>query len=174
MLSRDRRLPLDTWNMSDPQKISELQSDKFPTLATFFMLEDKIQISRILCYGSKKLRWSIQWMNSNLRDKLQVRIFRISSCWTRELYSALNKIIQNSYFKKKVSLEEQKAQNEDRFLRGRQTAYMIYDYFRVTGAHDSVLDYADLFSIILRNDDVQAMFRASIRDGMMFWKVCSN
>ena len=32
---------------------------------------------------------------------------------------------------------------------------MIYDYFRVTGAHDTVLDYADLFSISLRNDGVQ-------------------
>ena len=32
---------------------------------------------------------------------------------------------------------------------------MIHDYFRVTGAHDTVLDYADLFSITLRNDDVQ-------------------
>ena len=32
---------------------------------------------------------------------------------------------------------------------------MISDYFRVTGAHDTVLDYADLFSITLRNDDVQ-------------------
>ena len=32
---------------------------------------------------------------------------------------------------------------------------MVYDYFRVTGAHDPVLDYADLFSITLRNDDVQ-------------------
>ena len=31
--------------------------------------------------------------------------------------SALNKIIQNYHFKKKVSLEEQKAQKEDRFLR---------------------------------------------------------
>ena len=69
--------------------------------------------------------------------------------------SALNKIIQNSYFEKKVSLEEQKAQKEDRFLRERQIAYMIYDYFRVTGAHDTVLDYADLFTITLRNDDVQ-------------------
>ena len=29
---------------------------------------------------------------------------------------------------------------------------MIYDYFRVTGAHDTVLDYADLFSVTLRND----------------------
>ena len=32
---------------------------------------------------------------------------------------------------------------------------MIHDYFRVTGAHDTVLDDADLFSISLRNDDVQ-------------------
>ena len=32
---------------------------------------------------------------------------------------------------------------------------MIYDYFGVTGAHDTVLDCADLFSITLRNDDVQ-------------------
>ena len=60
--------------------------------------------------------------------------------------SALNKIIQNSHLK---------AQKEDRFCRGRQIAYMIYDYFRVTGAHDTVLHYADLFSITLRNDDVQ-------------------
>ena len=32
---------------------------------------------------------------------------------------------------------------------------MIYDYFRVAGAHDTVLDYADLFSVTLRNDDDQ-------------------
>ena len=32
---------------------------------------------------------------------------------------------------------------------------MIYDYFRVYGAHDTVLDYADLFSTTLRHDDVQ-------------------
>ena len=32
---------------------------------------------------------------------------------------------------------------------------MIYEYFRVTGAHDTVLDYADVFSITLCNDDVQ-------------------
>ena len=58
--------------------------------------------------------------------------------------SALNKIIQNSHYKKKISLEEQKAPKEDRFLRG-----------RVTGAHDTVPDYAGLFSVTLRNDDVQ-------------------
>ena len=72
-----------------------------------------------------------------------------------KIASALNEFIQNTYFKKKVSLEEQKAQKEDWFLRGKQMAFMIYDYFRVTGAHDTVLDYADLFSINLRKDNVQ-------------------
>ena len=32
---------------------------------------------------------------------------------------------------------------------------MIHDYFRLIGAHDTELDCADLFSISLRNDDVQ-------------------
>ena len=72
-----------------------------------------------------------------------------------KIASAANKIIQNSQFRKKVSLEEQKAQKEDRFLRGRQIAFMIRDYFRVTGAHDTVLDYADLFSVNLHDDNIQ-------------------
>ena len=59
--------------------------------------------------------------------------------------SALNKIIQNTRFKKKVSLKEMKAQKDDRFLPGRQIAYRIYEYFRVIGANDSVENYADLF-----------------------------
>ena len=32
---------------------------------------------------------------------------------------------------------------------------MIYDCFRVTGAHDTVLEYAVLFSVTLRDDNVQ-------------------
>ena len=68
---------------------------------------------------------------------------------------ALNKIIQNSHFKRRVSVEEQKAQKEDRFLHGTQIAYLIYDYFRVTGTNDSVENYADLFTIGLRYDDIQ-------------------
>ena len=32
---------------------------------------------------------------------------------------------------------------------------MICEYFRVTGAHDSVENYADLFTFGLRNDDIQ-------------------
>ena len=69
--------------------------------------------------------------------------------------SALNKILNNSQFKRRISLEEQKVQKQDRFFRGRQIAYLIYEYFRVTGANDSVENYADLFTISLRNDGVQ-------------------
>ena len=32
---------------------------------------------------------------------------------------------------------------------------MIYEYFGVTGSHDSVENYTDLFTIVLRNDDIQ-------------------
>ena len=72
-----------------------------------------------------------------------------------QIASALNKIIPNSHLKKKVSLEEQQAQKEDRFLRGRQIAFMISDYFRITGAHGTVLDEADLFSVTLHDDNIQ-------------------
>ena len=69
--------------------------------------------------------------------------------------SALNKIIDNSHFKRRVSLEEQKAPKKDRFLRGRQIAYLIYEYFRVSGANDSVENCADQFTNAFRNDDLQ-------------------
>ena len=79
--------------------------------------------------------------------------------------SALNKIIHNSHFKR-ISLEEQKAQKQDRFLRGRQIAYLIYEYFRFTGANDSVENYADLFTIAIRHDDIQEF--DSKLDGFFF------
>ena len=95
-------------------------------------------------------------MEKSLGDPYLGRIFPIVKMLDAKIASALNKIIQNSQFKKRVSLEDQKAQRkEDRFLRGRQTAFMTYDNFRVTGAHDTELGYADLFSVTLHDDDFQ-------------------
>ena len=74
-----------------------------------------------------------------------------------KIASALNKIINNSQFKRKISLEKQK-QKEGRFLRGKQIAYLIYEQFRVTGTDDSVENYTDLFTIVLRNDDSQEFY----------------
>ena len=55
-----------------------------------------------------------------------------------------------------VSLEgTKKPKKRTVSLRGRQIAYLIYEYIRVTGANDSVENYADLFAVVLRNDDIQ-------------------
>ena len=52
--------------------------------------------------------------------------------------------------KERSAWRNNQAQKEDRFLSGRQIAYLTYEYFRVTGANDSVENYADLFTIVLR------------------------
>ena len=72
-----------------------------------------------------------------------------------KIASAMTKIITNPHLKKKVSLEKQQAQMQDRFHSGRQIAYMIYELLSITGAHDVVLDYTDLFSVALHGDDIQ-------------------
>ena len=99
----------------------------------------------------------IQWMISNLHVLSRGTHGPDFEVFDARIASAQNGIIHNTQFKKKVSLEEQKDQKEDRFLRGRQIACLIYEYLRVTGANDSVENYADLFSIVLRNDDIQEL-----------------
>ena len=69
--------------------------------------------------------------------------------------SALKQDHPYSHLKRRISLEEQKVQKKDRFLRDRQIAYLIYEQFWVTGTDDSVENYTDLFTIALRNDDIQ-------------------
>ena len=69
--------------------------------------------------------------------------------------SALNRIIHNSHFKRRVSLEEQKARKEDGLLRGRQIAYLIK---RVLPGHWSQWFCRESCRPIydaLRNDDIQ-------------------
>ena len=93
----------------------------------------------------------------DLRSSHQYEVFQcqIFEVLDARIASALNKIIHNSHFKRRISLEERKAQKQDRVLRGRQIAFLIYEYFRVTGANDSVENFADLLTIGLRNDDIQ-------------------
>ena len=100
-------------------------------------------------------RWLNQWMDLKTSRSIRGTRGPDFEVLDAKIASALNRIIHNTQFKRKVSLEEMKAQKEDRFLRGRQIAYLIYEYFRVTGANDSVENYADLFTIALRKDDIQ-------------------
>ena len=140
---------------------SELRFDKLPSpITTFFVLEDKIQNpSKFLfrfSHGCHVMdQRSADGRFSESSRSIEGKDFPNFGLLDARVASALNKIIQNSHFKKKVSLEVQKVQRERRFLRGRQIAHMIYDYFRVTGSHDTVVDCADLFSVTLHNDNVQ-------------------
>ena len=70
--------------------------------------------------------------------------------------SALKRLLdKHVHFRKGVSVEEQRAQKYDRFLRVRHIAHMICEHFRATGASEPVQGLSDLFSIRLQNDDVQ-------------------
>ena len=49
----------------------------------------------------------------------------------------------------------QKPKKEDRFLWRRQIEFIVYENFRVIGAHDTVLDFADFNSITLLGGNIQ-------------------
>ena len=118
-------------------QISDLHFDKFPTPATFACW--KIRFKTEVCTCSQFPTEAMQWirevelvdsvddlMSSSSIRGIQMPNFEVLDA---RIASALNKIIHNSHFKRRISLEEQKAQKEDRFLRGRQIAYLIYEYF---------------------------------------------
>ena len=144
-------------------QISDLHFDKFPTPATFACWKIKFKTEVCTCsqFPTEAMQWikEVELVDSvdDLRSSSSTRGISMPNFEVLDarIASALNKIIHNSHFKRKISLEEQKAQKEDRFLRGRQIAYLIYEYFRVIGANDSVDSCADLFTVVLRNDDIQ-------------------
>ena len=152
-------------NGADQQRLQilDLHFDKFPSPATFACW--KIRFKTEVCTCSHFLTEAMQWIKEvemvdsvdGLRSSSSIRGIAMPNFEVLDarIASALNRIIHNSHFKRRISLEEQKAQKQDRCLRGRQNAYLIYDYFQVTGANDSVENYTDLFTIVLRNHDIQ-------------------
>ena len=123
-------------------QISDLHFDKFPTPATFACW--KMRFMTEVCTCSQFLTEALLWIREvemvesvdDLKSSCSIRGIRMPDfeVLDAKIASALNRIIQNTRFKKKVSLEEMKAPKEDRFFRGRQIAFLIYEYFRVTGA----------------------------------------
>ena len=170
-------------------QISDLHFDKFPTGATLacWKIRFKTEVCTCSPFPTEAMLWikEVEMVDSvdDLKSSSSVRGIRMPDFEVLDatIASALNRIIHNSHFKRRVSLEEQKAQKEDRFLRGRQIAHFIYEYFRVTGANHSVENYADLFTVALGNDDIQEF--DSKWDGILLsmtkipptsWKDCTN
>ena len=144
-------------------QISDLHFDKFPTPATFacWKMRFKTEVCTCSQFPTEAMQWikEVETVDSvdDLKSSCSVRGIRMPDLEVLDatIAEAPNRIIHNSHFKRRISLEEQNAQKQDPFLRGRQIAYLIYEYFRVTGANDSVENCADLFTIGLRNDDIQ-------------------
>ena len=144
-------------------QISDHHFDKSPNPATFARWKIRFKIEVCIC--SQFLTEAMLWIKEvemaeskdDLKSSRSVKGIRMPDfeVLDAKIASALNPIIQNNRFKKKVSLEDMKAQEEDRFLRGRQIAFLIYEHFWVTGANVSVENYSDLFTVVLRNDDIQ-------------------
>ena len=62
-------------------------------------------------------------MSTSSKRGIQMPNLEVLDAW---IASALNQIIHYSNFKRRISLEERKAQKQDRFLRGTQIAYLIH------------------------------------------------
>ena len=144
-------------------QISDPHFDKFSTPATFACWKIRFNTKVCTCpqFPSEAMMWitEVEMVESvdDLKSSCSVRGIQVPNfeVLDAKIASALNRIIHNSHFKRRVSLEEQKAPKEDRFRRGRQIAYLIYEYFRVAVATDSVENYADPLTVALRNDDIQ-------------------
>ena len=123
------------WNFKAGKSTSELR----------FVHDQPILIS--LRSGSKKLRLPNLLTNLWHRDRLQGSlILLISICFMRWLCQAVN-------FPNKRKCRRAPAENSDQFLQRRQIAFMIFEFFRATGAFEAVQGLADLFTISLQNDD---------------------
>ena len=144
-------------------QISGLHFDKFPTPATFACW--KIRFKTEVCTCSQFLTEAMHWIKEvemvdsvdDLISSSSVRGIQMPNFEVLDarIASALNRIIHNTRKRKRSVWRNKKPKKTTAFLRGRRIAYLIYEYFRVSGANDSVDNYADLFTIGLRNDDLQ-------------------
>ena len=62
--------------------------------------------------------------------------------------SALKMLLTHVHFGKIPSVEEQRAQKDDRFLR--QIAYMIYEHFRAAGFFVKLYKVYQIYSVYVR------------------------
>ena len=130
--------------------VDDLKSSQFPTEGMLWIKEVELVDSVDELRSSSSTR-GISMPNFEVFDA--------------RIASALNRIIHNTQFKRKVSLEEQKAQKQDRFLRGRQIADLIYEYFRVTGP--TILSRTTpTYSLLVFE---MMIFRNSIQNGTEFY-----
>ena len=121
--------------LANPDASSSVQRIKVQTNNDCRLRIWKIRFKIEVCTCSQFPTEAMQWIKEmelvdsvdELRSSSSTRgismpNFEVLDAW---IASALNKFIHNSHFKRRISLEEQKDQMQDRFLRGRQIASLI-------------------------------------------------
>ena len=126
-------------------------STKSPAPSTFLCWKRRFKKHLTTCsdFPSEALLWikevemdhSLEELNSS--RSIAGKNFPNFEMLDARIASALNKIIPNSQFKK------------TRFLRGRHIALWSTTTSELMALNDTVLDYADLFSVTHRDDNVQ-------------------
>ena len=127
--------------MNDPgYQILEMHLGKFPDPMEFQSW--KVNFRTEVCSKAKDPRLAMQWIKEietaksiddliTPRSTLERTDFPDYDELDAMMTSTLRKLFdKQTHFRKKVSVEEQRAQNNDRLSRGRQIAFMIYDHFR--------------------------------------------
>ena len=108
----------ETFQRTDQQRlqISDLHFDKFPTPATFasWKMRFKTEVCTCSQFPTEAMLWikEVELVDSvdELRSSSSIRGISMpnSEVLDARIASALNKIIHNSHFKRRISLEEQK------------------------------------------------------------------
>ena len=142
------------------QQISELQFDMFPDPQSFLVWKVRFKTQVISCsdFPSDAMLWSKEVDMVDAVDEMKSsrsahgKDFANFEMLDAKIPSALNKITQKiPSSRRRLASRSRKPKKEDRFLRGRQFAFMNYDYFPLTGAHEKELGYAELYSVTIHN-----------------------
>ena len=108
---------------------------QIPNTSYVWLLEDNIQTEVCTCsqFPTDAMLWITEvvmvdsvddLMSSSSVSGIRMPDFEVLDAGITQ---ALNRIFNNSHSKRRSSLEEQKAQKQERFLRGRQIACLIYE-----------------------------------------------
>ena len=155
-------------------QISDLHFDKFPTPATFGCW--KIRFKTEVCTCSQLPTEAMLWIKEvemvesvdDLKSSCSVRGIRMPGCEVLDakIASALNRIIHNSHFKRRISLEEQKSPKRGPFPSWKTDR--LPD-LRVLPGHRSQRFCRELCRPIHYLFFEMTIFRKSIRNGTEFY-----
>ena len=99
---------------------------------SYWQLNVRSEVCSGSCHPSDAMSWNREIEAAQTFDDQKTFSITGNQCtnfemWDASSATALKKILTITSFKKRVYLEEQKTQKANRFLRGRQIAYRIYE-----------------------------------------------